>query len=144
MACTPEILREVPLFALLDDDELAVLAGQVDVRHFAARQRIYRRGDAGGKAYILASGQVTVSTIDEDHQEVTVHKPAHGEFFGFASMLEQTPHQTDATALEESDCIEIDRHDISVLLQQKPHAGLDILTVMGRQIHAAQELVRVR
>lgn len=144
MACTPEILREVPLFALLDDDELAVLAGQVDVKHFTTRQRIYKRGDAGGKAYILASGQVTVSTIDEDHQEVTVHNPAPGEFFGFASMLEQTPHQTDATALEESDCIEIDRHDISVLLQQKPHAGLDILTVMGRQIHAAQELVRVR
>ena len=60
MACTPEILREVPLFALLDDDELAVLAGQVDVRHFAARQRIYKRGDSGGP-YRFATGQFATS-----------------------------------------------------------------------------------
>jgi uncharacterized membrane protein len=82
--------------------------------------------------------------VDEDHQEVIVDEPAHGEFFGFASMLEQTPHQTNATALEESVCVEIDRHDIATLLQRKPHAGMDMLTVLGRQFHAAQELVRLR
>jgi CRP-like cAMP-binding protein len=32
--------------------------------------------------------------VDEDHQEVVVDEPAPGEFFGFASMLEQTPHTT--------------------------------------------------
>jgi uncharacterized membrane protein len=47
-------------------------------------------------------------------------------------------------ALEESTCLEIDRHDITVLLERKPHAGMDLLTVLGRQIHAAQELVRTR
>ena len=144
MACTPEILKEVPLFALLDDEEIAVLATQVDLKHFAPRQRIYKRGDAGGRAYVLISGAIRVTTIDEDQQEVTVNEPAPGEFCGFASMLDETPHQTDALAVEETSCIEIDRHDISVLLQRKPQAGLDILTVLGRQIHAAQELVRVR
>ena len=144
MACTPEILKEVPLFALLDDDELAVLAGQVELRNFTARQRIYKRGEPGGRAYILVSGAVGVTTIDEDQQEVTVSEPMTGEFFGFASMLDQTPHQTDATATEASTCVEIDRNDISVLLQARPHAGLDILTVLGRQIHAAQQLVRIR
>ena len=144
MACTPEILKDVPLFSLLDDEEIAVLAAQVDLKEFAPRQRIYKRGDAGGRAYVLVSGAVRVTTIDEDQQEVTVNEPGLGEFFGFASMLDQTPHQTDALALEAAHCIEIDRDDISVLLQRKPEAGLDILTVLGRQIHAAQELVRIR
>ena len=49
MACNPEILRDIPLFALLDDDEMAVLAGQVELRTFAARQRIYKMGDPGGQ-----------------------------------------------------------------------------------------------
>jgi CRP/FNR family cyclic AMP-dependent transcriptional regulator len=40
MACEPTILRDVPLFALLDDDELEVLAAQVELRTFGARQRI--------------------------------------------------------------------------------------------------------
>jgi CRP/FNR family cyclic AMP-dependent transcriptional regulator len=144
MACNPEILRQVPLFALLDDDETAVLAAQVEVKKFAPRQRVWKIGDAGGRAYILVSGMVRVTTIDEDHQEVLVDEPAQGEFFGFASMLEQTPHQTDAIALDETVCIEVDRHDIAILLERKPHAGMDMLTVLGRQFHASQHLVRVR
>src|SRR5438874_7112344 len=59
-------------------------------------------------------------------------------------MLEQTPHQTMATAQEQTVCIEVDRHDISILLERKPHAGMDMLTVLGRQFHASQQLVRVR
>ena len=144
MSCTPEALKQVPLFALLDDDEATVLAGQVELRRFAPRQRVYKIGDPGDKAYILVSGAVQVTTVDEDHQEVIVDQPAAGEFFGFASMLEQTPHQTNAVATEDTVAIEVDRNDILILLQRKPHAGMDMLTVLGRQFHASQQLVRLR
>ena len=144
MPCEPAVLRNVPLFALLDDDELAVLASQVELRTFAPRQRIYKMNDSSGQAYILLSGTVQVTTIDDDQQEVIVDQPAPGEFFGFASMLDQTPHQTNATALDQCNCIEVDRHDVSVLLQRKPLAGMDLLAVLGRQFHAAQQLVRIR
>src|SRR6058998_1337024 len=144
MACSPEILRRVPLFGLLDDEETAVLAGQVELKTFAPRQRIYKIGDPGGRAYVMVSGRVRVATIDEDNQEVVVDEPTFGEFFGFASMLEQTPHQTEAIALEETVCVEVSRDDIAVLLQRKPLAGMDMLTVLGRQFHASQQLVRLR
>ncbi len=85
-----------------------------------------------------------VTTVDQDYQEVVVDEPGHGEFFGFASMLEQTPHQTTAIAVEETVCVEVDRNDISVLLQRKPLAGMDMLSVLGRQFHASQQLVRLR
>jgi len=144
MACDPEVLNSVPLFALLDQDETAVLAAQVELKHFAARERIYKKGDPGGQAYVMLSGKVRVTTVDEDQQEVVVDEPARGEFFGFASMLEQTPHHTNAIALEETSCLEVSRDDIATLLERKPHAGMDLLTTLGRQFHAAQELVRMR
>jgi CRP/FNR family transcriptional regulator, cyclic AMP receptor protein len=144
MPCNTDILRQVPLFALLDDEEAAVLAGQVTARTFAARQRIYKMGDPGGRAYIVVSGLVRVTTVDEDHQEVVVDEPTSGDFFGFASMLDETAHQSSALALQESTCIEVDRDDISTLLQRKPMAGMDMLAVLGRQFHASQKLVRVR
>ena len=144
MACNPEILKAVPLFALLDSEETAVLAGQVELKQFAPRQRIYKIGDPGGQAYVMVSGRVRITTIDEDHQDVVVDEPAAGEFFGFASMLEQTPHQTAALALEETVCIEVDRKDIAILLERKPMAGMDMLAVLGHQFHASQQLVRVR
>src|SRR5207245_11591252 len=129
---------------LVDDEDAADLASQVETRTFAPRQRMYTIDDTDGHAYVMVSGKVRLSTIDEDQQEVIVDEPSHGEFFGFASMLEQTPHQTNAIALEETECLEVDRHDIVVLLQKKPHAGMDMLTVLGRQFHSAQQLVRVR
>src|SRR5438270_3693807 len=144
MACNPTVLRQVPLFALLDDEETEVLANQVELKTFAPRQRIYKMGDPGDRAYVLVSGTVRVTTVDEDNQEVVVDQPSKGEFFGFASMLEQTPHQTTAIAQEETVCLEVDRHDIAVLLQRKPMAGMDMLTVVSRQFHASQQLVRVR
>ncbi len=144
MACKAEDLRQIPLFALLDDDEMAVLAAQVDIKKFAPRQRIYKIGEPGKHAYVMLSGTVRVTTVDQDHQEVLVDSPSHGDFFGFASMLDDTPHQTTALAMEETVCLEVSRDDIAVLLQQKPMAGMDMLTVVSRQFHASQQLVRVR
>jgi uncharacterized membrane protein len=92
----------------------------------------------------MLSGKVRVTTVDEDQQEVVVDEPSHGDIFGFASMLQQSDHQTEATALEETVCLEVGRDDILVLLQRKPLAGLDMMAVLARQFHASQQLVRVR
>ena len=139
-----ELLKQIPLFALLDDEELAVLANQVETKTFRPRQRIYRMGEASGRAFVVVTGSVLVTTLDQDNQEVVVDQPGPGEFFGFASLLGQTPHQTDATSIEETVCIEIDRNDIQTLLERKPHAGMDLLAVLSHQMHAAHELVRSR
>lgn len=144
MACNPEVLKHVPLFASLDEEETAVLAGQVRLKTFSPRQRIYKMGDTNGQAYVVVSGRVRIATVDQDQQEVVVDEPSHGEFFGFASMLEQTPHQTEATAIDEAECLEVTRQDIEVLLQRKPLAAMDMLRVLGRQFHASQQLVRLR
>jgi uncharacterized membrane protein len=144
MPCEVQMLRRVPLFALLDDDEAALLARNVAIARFETHQRIYKIGEPGKFAYVTLSGRVRVSTKDQDGQEVIVDEPSTGEFFGFASMLDMTAHQTDATALEETTALEVSRDNIEELLKQKPHAGMDMLTVLGRQYHNSQALVRTR
>ena len=144
MPCNPEELRHVPLFELLDDDEAAVLAAQVEIAKFSPRQRIFKIGEPADHGYVLISGKAQVVTTDEDQQEVVVDEPTHGDFFGFASMLQETPHQTSAIALEETVCLQVGRDDIAELLRHRPMAGLDMLTVQARQFHAAQKLVQAR
>ena len=144
MPCDPEELKHVPLFELLDDDELAVLAQQVDMKKFAPRQRIFKIGDPSKHSYIVMSGSVRVSTVDEDQQEVVIDEPTHGGLFGFASMIDETQHQASAMAMEETVCVELDREDIATLIKRKPMAGLDMLTVLGRQFHASQRLIQLR
>ncbi len=144
MPCHTDELRQVPLFSLLDDDELAVLAQQVEIRSFAAKHRIYKAGDPNGPAYVMLDGEVSVTLIDEDGQEVIFSEPRHGDLFGFASMLQQIPHHTTAIAVEPTTCIEVDRKDISILLASKPQAGLDMLTVLAGEIHNAQNVISGR
>ncbi len=144
MSCDPNELRQIPLFSLLDDDELCVLAQQVELRSFAAKQRIYKAGEPNGPAYVMLDGEVSVTLIDEDGQEVIFSEPRHGDLFGFASMLQQLPHHTTAVAVEPTTCIEVDRNDISVLLATKPQAGLDMLTVLAGEIHNAQKVISGR
>jgi len=144
MPCDTQELRHVPLFSLLDDDELHVLSQQVELRDFAAKQRIYKAGDPSKSAYVVLSGGVNVSLIDEDGQEVLFSEPHHGDFFGFASMLEGTPHHTTAITTEPTTCLEIDRNDLAALLTSKPQAGLDMLAVLSREIHTAQGVISSR
>jgi uncharacterized membrane protein len=144
MPCDPEELRHVPLFELLDADELQILAERVDIRTFSARQRIFKAGELAPRAYVVIKGVVRLTIIDEDHQEVIVQEPDHGDFFGFASMLQETEHQTTAVALEDSTCLEVDRNDIAELIKSRPMAGLDMMTAQARQIRASQKLVQMR
>ncbi len=144
MPCEMTVLKKVPFFGLFDDDELTVLASEVELRTFGARQRIYKIGDPAGRAYVLVSGAVRVTTIDEDQQDVLFDEPASGDFFGFASLLDAMPHQTTAMALEDSVCIEVNRDHIFTLVQRKPHAAMDMIAVLGRRLHAAQALIRGR
>ena len=144
MPSSADELRAVPLFSLLDDDELAVLAQQVEKREFAAKQRIYKAGDPASNAFVVMSGSVRVTLIDEDGQEVVFSEPHHGDFFGFASMMDDSPHATTAVAMEPTTCVAIDRHDLAELVKRKPMAGLDMMTVLAREIHSTQRIVRGR
>lgn len=144
MPCDPSIFDEVELFGLLDNDEKAVLAENVELRQFPIHYKIFKAKDPGGKAYIVVSGKVKVTVIDEDNQEVIVDLPTHGEVFGLASMVSESPHQTTAQALEKTTAIEIDRNDLAALMRSKPLAGLDMLTMMGRQFRNSQDLIRTR
>ena len=144
MPCEPTLFEAIPIFSLLDAEERAVLAQHVEFRRFAARQRIYRVGAPGGRANLVISGRVHVIVVDADHQEVVIDSPGAGEMFGLASMLSDSPHETSAIAQEETTAIEIDRKDLAELVQRKPMAGLDLLTMLARHFRTAQGLVRAR
>jgi CRP/FNR family cyclic AMP-dependent transcriptional regulator len=137
-------LRHVALFSLLDEEELRILAQQVEVRDFAEKQRIYKAGEKTGRAFVVMSGAVEVTLVDKDGQDVVFATPSHGDVFGLASMLEDTAHQTTAIATEPTTCLEVDRSDIEALLTGKPLAGLDMLTVLAREVHTAQAVIRER
>lgn len=144
MKCDPSVFADVPFFSLLDEAERAVLAEQVTLSRFNAKQKIYKAGDVDHSAFVVISGLVNLLLVDEDKQEIVVDSPGRGEVFGLASLLDQSAHRTTAIAVEDTTVIQIHRDNIADLLQKKPQAGLDLLAMIGKQFHASQHLIRTR
>jgi CRP/FNR family transcriptional regulator, cyclic AMP receptor protein len=143
MACNPEVLKHVPLFALLDEEETAVLAAQVRLKTFAPRQRIYKIGDSSGQAYVVVSGRVRVRPSTRTTRKLWSMNRRTENFSALRRCWSRRRIRP-RRAIDEAVCLEVDQKDIAVLLQRKPLAGMDMLRVLGRQFHASQQLVRLR
>jgi uncharacterized membrane protein len=140
----PDIFNDVPIFALLDADERQVLAQQVSARNFDKGQTIFKEGDPGGYAYLVQKGKVDISITDIANERMVIDEVDSGGLFGMSSLLAESDHLTTAVAVEDTCAIEIDRHDLVTLLQKKPLAGLDMLTMAEKHLRATHELMRIR
>jgi uncharacterized membrane protein len=87
---------------------------------------------------------VNVSITDLAHDIVLVDVVTPGGLLGMSSLLAGAEHLTTAVAVEDTCAIQIDRDDIRTLLQQKPLAGLDMMTMIEQQLRATHELMRTR
>lgn len=140
----PDLFNDVPLFQLLDADERKVLADQVSVRKFKEGEVIFKAGDPGGLAYLVQKGTIHVSIKDANHETVVVDIADDGGLVGMSSLMAGEKHQTTAVAMEDTTAIEIDRNDIIALLTVKPLAGLDMMTIVEKQLRVAHDLMRTR
>ena len=140
----PNFFNDVPIFELLDEEERKVLADQVSIREFKEGQVIFKAGDPGGLAYLVQKGVVHVTIKDANFEDVIVDVADDGSLVGMSSLMAGEDHQTTAIATEDTTAIEIDRSDIIVLLNAKPMAGMDMMTIVEKQLRAAHELMRTR
>ena len=138
------LLSDVSFFNLLDEDERSVLALQIDPLHFVAGTTIFRQGEPGGKMYVIRSGEVELSLLDDDQQRVVLAVFKDGDFFGELSLLDEEPRSATAVTLTDTDVLLIDREDLRLLFTQKPNAALDVLSMLGRRIRQTDQIIQMR
>jgi CRP/FNR family cyclic AMP-dependent transcriptional regulator len=134
MPAATEMLMDVPLFRELDGDERAVLAAQAEEVSFAAQTRVFSRGDAGDSFYVVSHGKVELSVDSTTGERRLLGTAGPGEFFGELSLLDGGARSADATAVEETRAVEIDRGDLIELFRVHPAAALDVLSVTGKRL----------
>jgi CRP/FNR family transcriptional regulator, cyclic AMP receptor protein len=140
----PEILRQIPLFELLDNDELTALAAQLDQKQYLRGQMIFSEGDPGGIMYVVQSGKVAVFIKDTGGDIVPLDDVEKGEIFGELSLLDNEPRSANAKAVEDTQLFVIDRHDLEMLFQSHLHAAFDVMAMLGKRIRHADRLVGQR
>ena len=142
MTNTADILHEVPLFALLDDQERALLAERVEMVEFAEGKTIFNVGDPGDSLYVVTSGDVQLSVKTKTGEEMFLESPGPGDFFGEISLLDEGPRTATARAKTDVKLIEVDRGDLDELFRLKPAAAMDLLAATGRRLRHNSALLR--
>jgi uncharacterized membrane protein len=138
------VLKDVPLFQLLDEDELRALTTEIEERTYVAGQTVFKAGQPGGEMHVVLEGRVETFLTDEEGQRVVLAKLGPGEIFGELSLLDNNPRSASAEAREPTRTCIVDRADLERLFARKPQAALDILAVLSRRLRMTDVLLSQR
>jgi uncharacterized membrane protein len=144
MSDTIDMLAYVPLFALLDDEERAALAGVLKVACFVKGQTIFRTGDVGGALYLVNAGLVRISIENNEGVQVILGEYGRGQVFGEISLLDGGPRTSTAMALEDTDVLILNRSHLLEMITKYPHAAMDLLTVIGARLRVTDQFLRTQ
>jgi CRP-like cAMP-binding protein len=133
------MLRRVPLFAGLSDQELEKLAGSLGRRTFAKGMIIFHKGNLGQTMHIVESGKVRIFTLSESGQEITLNIYGSGQVFGEFSLLDGLPRSAGAVAMEKTVTLTLRREDFLRHLEACPRMAVSITQVLTARLRFTTE-----
>lgn len=98
-----ETLRKLGSLASLTSAQLERLVAGMSVKKIKRRTRIFHQGELANTIYLLISGIVRISWVNQEERRVLVSFLPPGEFFGLGSLFPQMRHPFCSDAF--SDCI---------------------------------------
>jgi GNAT superfamily N-acetyltransferase len=122
----PRIARAVhdlPLFAGLNAEQVARLAGVCGVATFASGEVVFREGEAGKEMHVVLAGEVAI-TVAASAAPVGVVRS--GECLGEMSLLTGSIHSATATAVTPVETAVLGHDDLAELIRLRPDIGLYI------------------
>jgi CRP/FNR family transcriptional regulator len=134
-----DVLRQVPLFASLTNEQIAAAAGWFRVETFAQDAMIFLEGDPADRLWVVASGQVKIVKHTRDGQENLLEVITPGEMFGGAGLL-LAEHPATAVAMTPTIALSIERGPYLQLIRQYPDVALRIIDLLGERLQAAMKM----
>jgi CRP/FNR family transcriptional regulator, cyclic AMP receptor protein len=127
---TPELLREIPLFATLSPQELEELLKHLEKESHPPNTVIFWMDEPGDKLYVIEKGQVRISYSNKEGKEITLTTLGENAFFGELSLLDGGPHTATARTVRETKLLTIDKGAFYNFLDKHPQFSQTLLTVL--------------
>jgi CRP/FNR family cyclic AMP-dependent transcriptional regulator len=144
MPANAAFLKDIPLFSPMDEQERAAVAALMEEITFKAGQQMFHERDQGGICYVIRSGRIELSVIDESGEKLIVDVLEPGELCGELSLLDGGNRSTTAVALTEVEVLALERPEFVDFLRRQPDASLDVLSALAKRIRRADKLLKQR
>jgi CRP/FNR family transcriptional regulator len=133
------LLRRVPVFSDLAEDELARVAQVAVPRSFGAGERIFREGDESNTCYVVRSGMARAVREHPDGRTITLANFGPGDIFGELAMFDNERRSATIETVAESQVVGILGGDMRRLLREHPDIAVKLLAALGRRLRETNE-----
>lgn len=110
-----QILKNIPFFAQLSEDDLQSILGTVQMQYFPANHLIFSQGDSGEMMYIIKRGKVQVRRDGAILAELS-----DNDFFGEMALVSDEPRNATVETLEETEVLTLAKDDFKRLISTNP------------------------
>lgn len=110
-----QILKSVPLFQSLTEEEHMSIIQHVTMQYFPAHYSLFKEGELGSAMYIIKSGMVRIFNPSGD-----IASLGEGDFFGEMALIEDHSRNASAETLSDCEIFVLNKEDFASLLQKSP------------------------
>lgn len=136
-----ELLRSVPLFADLEQDELDSFSRVAVPRAFPAATRVFHEGDRSDACYIVRAGSFRVTREHSDGRAITLATLGPGDIFGELAMLDGEVRSASVESLSEGELLALPAGEVRALLARHPEITVKLIAALVRRLRAANERI---
>ncbi|MYN06068.1 cyclic nucleotide-binding domain-containing protein [Pseudoduganella aquatica] len=126
-------LKQSALFATLTPLELKIVDDMLHERRYLADEIIFDEGEEGQALYLVTAGRVLITRALDSGMEV-VAEIAPGSFFGDLALLDNSPRNAQARALDNCELAVFFRADFMGLMETDAVVGYKISLALARHI----------
>ena len=134
-----EALRKAPLFAALDEDDIASLRANTKEIRVKRGEVLYREGDSGDELFMVIHGKVKMGRTADDGRESLLALLGPGDTFGEVGLFDPGPRAATATAVTEGTMLCIDNDHLRGWLVGRPKVAEALLQQVARRLRNGAE-----
>jgi len=136
-----DLIRRVPLFSLLTDDQARAVADGVVKRRYRRGELVVEQGKKSDALFILLNGRARVLTSDPRGREVILAVLESGDYVGEMSLIDGQPHSATVRCEIQTDMLILGRADFARCLPEHSSLSYAILRGLVRRLRHADRQI---
>ncbi|MGB7542539.1 MAG: cyclic nucleotide-binding domain-containing protein [Burkholderiales bacterium] len=135
------LLRNVSLFSVLPEHQLALLTGAVGRKSYTRGTTIITAGDATDCLYVVISGRLKVMMSDDEGHEVILSILGPNEYFGEMGLLDDHPRSANVVAIETCELLTLSKRDFKQCLVDNFEMTMTVMRGLVKRLREADQKI---
>jgi CRP/FNR family transcriptional regulator, cyclic AMP receptor protein len=136
-----DLIRRVPLFAMLTSEQAALLSGAVTKRRFKRGELIVEQGKKSNALFIILAGRARVLMSDQKDRQVILANLKAGDFIGEMGLIDNEPHSASVEAEVQTDVLVLGCAEFSHCLQENLATSLAVMKGLVQRLRKADDKI---